>query len=309
MVITMAVPTAPWLLLIFSLPSKRASERVGVWRKLQKYGVLALRNSGYVLPNTPVNQERFEWLATAIRGFKGQASVLHVQAIDDLPSDMLKQQFRDARKPDYTALTREIQQLKPSAQGFSTQLVRLKRRFADLAEIDFFECPLRAKVEEALYKAEHPVATKGLIGKGRVSKMEYQERAWITRPRPGIDRVSSAWLIKRFIDSKATFLFGNNPNLHPEAVPFDMYQAGGFGHEGQNCTFETLCARFGTADKKVRLIGQAIHDADLDDEKFGRTEGVTINQILKGWAKQGIPDDELLHRGMDLIEGLYHSIA
>jgi hypothetical protein len=153
------------------------------------------------------------------------------------------------------------------------------------------------------------VATKGLIGKGRVSKMEYQERAWITRPRPGIDRVSSAWLIKRFIDSKATFLFGNDPNLHPEAVPFDMYQAGGFGHEGQNCTFETLCARFGTADKKVRLIGQAIHDADLDDEKFGRTEGVTINQILKGWAKQGIPDDELLHRGMDLIEGLYHTIA
>jgi hypothetical protein len=309
MVITMSVPTAPWLLLIFSLSSKRSSERVGIWRKLQKYGVLALRNSGYVLPNTPVNQERFEWLATAIRGFKGQASVLHVQAIDDLPSDMLKQQFRDARKPDYTALTREIQQLKPSAQGFPTQLVRLKRRFAEIAEIDFFECPLRAKVEEALYKAEHPVTAKGLIGKGRVSKIEYQERAWITRPRPGIDRVSSAWLIKRFIDSKATFLFGNDPNLHPEAVPFDMYQAGGFGHEGQNCTFETLCARFGTADKKVRLIGQAIHDADLDDEKFGRTEGVTINQILKGWAKQGIPDDELLHRGMDLIEGLYHSIA
>jgi hypothetical protein len=309
MVITMTVPAAPWLLLIFILSSKKASERVGIWRKLQKYGALALRNSGYVLPNTPVNQERFEWLATAIRGFKGQASVLHVQAIDDLPSDMLKQQFRDARKPDYTALTREIQQLKPSAQGFSTQLARLKRRFEEIAEIDFFECPLRAKVEETLYKAEHPVAKQMLIGRGRVSKTDYQERTWITRPRPGIDRVSSAWLIKRFIDSKATFLFGNDPNLHPEAVPFDMYQAGGFGHEGQNCTFETLCARFGTADKKVRLIGQAIHDADLDEEKFGRTEGVTINQILKGWAKQGIPDAELLHRGMDLIEGLYHSIS
>ena len=142
-----------------------------------------------------------------------------------------------------------------------------------------------------------------------MSKMEYQNCAWITRPRPGIDRVSSAWLIKRFIDSKASFLFDSNPAVHPEAVPFDMYQAGGFGHEGEKCTFETLCARFGLADKKVRLIGQAIHDADLDDEKFGRTEGITINQILKGWAKQGIPDDELLRRGMDLIEGLYHSIA
>ncbi len=307
--ITLHSESAPWLLLIFSLPSKKASERVGIWRKLQKYGTLALRNSGYVLPNTPVNQERFEWLATAIRGFKGEASVLQVQAIDDLPSDVLKEQFREERKPDYTALIREVQQLKLSAQGFSTQLARLKRRFEEIAEVDFFESPLRAKAEEALYKAEHPAPTLERAGKGRVSKMEYQNRAWITRPRPGIDRVSSAWLIKRFIDSKATFLFDGNPKAHPEAVPFDMYQPGGFGHEGENCTFETLCARFGTADKRVRLIGQAIHDADLDDGKFGRTEGITINQILKGWAKQGIPDDELLRRGMDLIEGLYHSIA
>ncbi len=309
MVITKKTETAPWLLLIFSLPSKKASERVVVWRKLQKYGTLALRKSGYVLPNTSANQERLEWLATAIRGFKGEASVLQVQAIDDLPSDVLKEQFREVRKSDYTELIREVQQLKPSAQGFSAQVTRLKRRFEEIAEIDFFESPLRAKAEEALYRAEHPVATQVQAGKGRVSKADYQNRIWITRPRPGIDRVSSAWLIKRFIDSKAIFVFDSNPKAHPEAMPFDMYQAGGFGHEGEKCTFETLCTRFGNADKKVRLIGQAIHDADLDDEKFGRTEGITINQILKGWAKQDIPDDELLRRGMDLIEGLYHSIA
>ena len=306
---SISTSTPPWLLLIFSLPSKRASERVGIWRKLQKYGTFALRNSGYVLPNTPVNQERLEWLATAIRGFKGEASVLQVLAIDDLPSDVLKERFREERKPDYTALIREVQQLKPSEQGFSTQLARLKRRFEEIAEIDFFESPLRTKAEETIYKAEHPLTAQAWIGKGRISKTEYQSRVWITRPRPGIDRVSSAWLIKRFIDPKASFLFDSNPTVHPEAVPFDMYQAGGFGHEGEKCTFETLCARFGLADKKVRLIGQAIHDADLDEEKFGRTEGITINQILKGWAKQGIPDDELLNRGIDLIEGLYHSIA
>jgi len=303
----MDVGTAPWLLLIFSLPSKRASERVGVWRKLQKYGTIPLRNSGYLLPNTPSNQERFEWIASSIRGFKGEAPVLQIQAIDDLSPEVLKEQFRIARKPDYAAFVSEVQQLKSSEQGFSAQLTRLKRRLEEITEIDFFECPLRAKAEEVLYKAEHPTRTP--TPKGRVSKMEYQARAWITRPRPGIDRVSSAWLIKRFVDPKATFRFANDPNAHPEAIPFDMYQADGFGHEGQNCTFETLCARFGTPDKKVRLIGHAIHDADLDDDKFGRTEGITINQILKGWAKQGIPDDELLRRGMDLIEGLYHSIA
>ena len=119
-------------MLIFSLPSRRTSERVGIWRKLQKYGTLALRNSGYLLPNTPANQERFEWLATAIRGFKGEASVLQVLAIDDLPSDVLKEKFREERKPDYTALIREVQQLKPSTQGFSIQLARLKRRFEEI---------------------------------------------------------------------------------------------------------------------------------------------------------------------------------
>jgi len=77
----------------------------------------------------------------------------------------------------------------------------------------------------------------------------------------------------------------------------------------RNCTFETLCLRFGIRDKVVHRIGQAIHDADVDDGKLGRTEGITINHVLKGWAKQGIPDDELLRRGMDLIEGLYRSIT
>jgi hypothetical protein len=281
---------APWMLLIFSLPSKRSSERVGIWRKLQKYGTLALRNSGYVLPNTPANQERLEWLAAAIRGFKGEASVLQVLAIDDLPPDVLKEQFREERKPDYTALIRELQQLKSSAPAFSTQLARVKRRFEEIAQIDFFECPLNAKAEEAIYKLEHPVTAQAQVRKGRLSKMEYHNRSWVTRPRPGIDRVSSAWLIQRFVDSNASFLFDSDPRLHPEAVPFDMYQGGGFGHEGEKCTFETLCARFGLADKKVKLIGQAIHDADLDDEKFGRTEDgrskafPMMNCCAEGWT-------------------------
>src|SRR6266568_574370 len=158
--ITSKRSAAPWLLRIFSLPSKKGSERVGVWRKLQKYGTLPLRNSGYVLPNAPANQERLEWLATAIRGFKGEASVLQIQAIDDLPPDALKEQFREGRRPDYTALIRDIEQLKPATQGFTTQLLRLKRRLEEIAEIDFFDCPLRAIAEEDLHKAGQPAATR-----------------------------------------------------------------------------------------------------------------------------------------------------
>jgi hypothetical protein len=298
----------PWLVLVFTLPSGKASERVQIWRKLQKFGSIPFRNAGYLLPNTAVNLERAEWLATAIRSYKGEASILRVQSIDDLSPAMLKEQFRRARSADYAGLLEELQKLKPSATSSAGQVTRLRRRFEEIVAIDFFESPLRVKVEVTLSQAEQPAAKVKTAKKGKASKADYQGRSWITRPRPGIDRVSSAWLIYRFIDSKAKFIFGNDPSAHAKAVPFDMYQSTGFGHEGDSCTFETLCWSFAIADKKVRFIAEAIHDADLEDGKFGRSEGLTINQILQGWAKQDIPDDELLRRGMDLIEGLYNSI-
>lgn len=309
MPISSPIPDAPWLLLVFNLPSEKASQRVGIWRKLQKYGTLPLRNSGYVLPNTATNRERFEWLATSIRGFEGEASVLQVQAIDDLPDSLLKEKFQEERKADYVELTREIKALKATDAGFSVQIGKLKRRLSELIEIDFFESPLRSKAQEALRSAEAPKEAPVPGQKGRANRTDFQHRVWITRNRPGIDRVSSAWLIRRFVDSNAVFIFDQTAEGHPEAVPFDMYQAGGFGHEGDNCTFETLCARFEIADKKVELLAKAIHDADLEDEKFGRVEGIVINQVLRGWADQSISDEELLWRGIDVIEGLYRSIT
>lgn len=282
---------------------------MGIWRKLQKYGTLALRNSGYVLPNNTTNQERFEWLAVSIRGYKGEASVLQVRSIDDLPNEVLKERFRDERKPDYTAFIREVQAVKHSDPGASTQLARLKRRLSEIIEIDFFESPLRGKAQEAMLRAERPVMPSTRLGKGRVSKEDYQNRLWLTRPRPGIDRAASGWLIKKFIDPKAVFIFDSDAGANPDAVPFDMYQTSGFGHEGENCTFEHLCSRFGIRDKRVGLVAKAIHDADIEDDKYGRNEGIVINQVLKGWASQGIGDEELMRRGMDVIEGLYRSIS
>lgn len=297
-----------WFVLLFSLPSERASERVGVWRKLQRYGAIPLRNSGYILPAGTQNQEMFAWLAASIRGSNGMASVLEVQSIDDLPPELLQEQFREARADDYRSLITDIRKLRSAEKGSSAQVSRLKRRFEEIVSIDFFESPLRAKAEDALAKAEHPLRAPVSARKGRLLKRDYQHRIWFTRPRPGIDRVSSAWLITRFIDNNAKFAFGADAGSQPDSIPFDMYQPGGIGHEGEKCTFETLCSCFNLKEKRVQLIGQAIHDADLDDMKFGRTEGVTINQILKGWTKLGLPDEELLRRGMELIEGLYQSI-
>jgi hypothetical protein len=303
-------PAAPWLLLVFSLPTKSASQRVEIWRKLQRYGMLALRSSGYVLPNTSVNQERAEWLAAAIRTYKGQASVVQVQSFDDLPPERLQGLFIEARTRDYQKLLHEAKKLltlSPSRRP-SGRLNRIRRRFLELQAIDFFGNPLRTKIENLLAHADE----SGNARSGRTNKRksaEYVNRLWMTRTRPGIDRVSSAWLIRRFIDPKARFVFGAEPSSHPDAVPFDMFCPEGFGHRGEDCTFETLCKQFSIGDASVHRIAQIIHDADLGDEKFGRIEGLGLDKALNGWAKQDLPDDELLQRGMDLIEGLYESLA
>lgn len=302
MTITSSLEAPPWLLLVFTLPSTKASERVQIWRKLQRFGSIPFRNAGYILPNDPLHQERFEWVATAVRGHGGEASVLQIQAIDDTSPAQQEEAFRKARTADYSALIEEAGKLKPSG------VPRLRRRYEEIVAIDFFGSPLRSKAAEVLARAERPETTAIAPAKVSVSKDDYQRRIWLTRPRPGIDRVSSAWLISRFIDAAPQFAFGSNPSEHPDAVPFDMFHGSGFSHEADHCTFETLCLAFEVNDKKALQIAEAIHDADLEDGKFGRAEGNTMNQILKGWAAQGIPDDELLRRGMDLTEGLYHSI-
>jgi hypothetical protein len=309
MSVTSQSENPPWLLLVFSLPSSRASQRVEVWRKLQRAGALALRSSGYVLPNSAGNQEKLEWLAAAIRSYKGQASVAQVQAFDDLPHKRLQQLFLEARGHDYERLMGELKRIVtlPVARRPAGRLSRLRKRLQEVIALDFFHSPLRGKVEALLARADEPEpAIRVRRGKGKLQ--QYAKRTWITRPRPGIDRVSSAWLIRRFVDSQARFIFGDEPGSHPDAIPFDMFSADGFGHRGEDCTFETLYKEFAIRDGKVKRIAQIIHDADLGDEKFGRPEGEGIDRVLNGWAAQDISDDELLQRGMDLVEGLYYGM-
>jgi len=294
---------ANWILLIFNLPAKQASQRVEVWRKLKRYGALPLESGGYLLPNTAATLEHFEWLATAIRKFKGQASVLQVQSVDEYPDDQLRQRFVDARSRDFEQLLTELKKLsgsrKPAAAG---TLGRIRRRFQETTAIDFFNSPLRSRVEAGLARADQSGSS---TVHQKTVKAEHLNRTWITRPRPGIDRVSSAWLIRRFIDRNAKFVFDADPGRHPKAIPFDMFQGGGFGHRGEDCTFETLCKEFGIRDAKVLAIAQMVHDADLQDEKFGRNEAIGLDRVLIGWAQQDISDDDLLQRGMQLIEGFY----
>src|SRR3984893_8498129 len=176
----MSVPLpkeVPWLLLVFSLPARSASQRVQIWRKLQRYGMLALRSSGYVLPNTALNQERMEWLATAIRTYKGQASVVQVQGFDDLPSEHLKQLFVEARSRDYQKLLHEAKKvlaLSPRRR-LGGRLNRIRRRFLELQDIDFFGNPLRTKVENLLAHADKSETAKS-VHKDKRKFAEYINR-------------------------------------------------------------------------------------------------------------------------------------
>ena len=298
-----------WLLLVFTLPTKRASQRVEIWRKLQRYGSVALGNSGYLLPKGSSNEECFQWLATAIRKYGGEASVVHVESIDNLTTPQLIGRFSEARAHEYQELIRELQKFTSTrADGRGdARLGRLRNRFQEIAEVDFFDSPMRNRMRELLAQASQTRAAKPAAQANKVDVKNYRGRVWVTRPRPGVDRCASAWLIRNFIDRKARFAFAPEDRVPAGAVPFDMFHTEGFGHRGDDCTFETLERQFHIRDSRVALIGQIIHDADLLDDRFGRKEGYGIDEILKGWARQGVPDDTLLQRGMELIEGLYHA--
>jgi hypothetical protein len=256
------------------------------------------------LPNDVANREKFEWLATTIRSARGDASVVEVQSIDNCPAPLLKKRFSEARADAYRELLSQVAGAQ-SSKVSPTEIARLRQRFQEISTIDFFGSPMRDQVERALAALSTPRKTDSDTMK--ISPGDYRRRIWITRPRPGVDRVMSAWLIRKYVDPRARFAFAGGENKPKNAVPFDMYE-GGFGHRGDDCTFETLTKAFRIRDKSVQIMGQIVHDADLFDEKFGRREGFGIDEVMKGWAQQNLSDAQLLDRGMELAEGLYHSL-
>ena len=209
-----------WLLLTFTLPAKQASQRVEIWRKLQRYGTVPLGNSGYLLPNNPVNEERFQWLATAIRKYRGDASIARVQSIDNISTPQLIERFAEAREPEYQELIRQLQEfssLPPQKQAVG-RLSRLRSRFQEIVEVDFFGSPLQKRVGELLSRADAARVATRIPAFAAIRPRDYKSRVWVTRPRPGVDRSASAWLIRRFIDAKARFAFAPEDRVPPEAM-------------------------------------------------------------------------------------------
>ena len=295
-----------WLLLLFSLPTNRNTERVAVWRRLKKMGAVQIKTSTYLLPDEPAQYEQFQWLAQQIRDYGGDSTLVRAQEIEGLTREKVVSLFNATRDKEYVDLKKALQGFisrgrKSDAEFAAAELERLTKQFRELRQIDFFDSPRGHDVAMLLRRAEGP---------GRSAKLrtldakQYCGRTWLTRPRPEVDRVGSAWLISKFIDPKATFVFAPTAQAVPEAISFDMLDAE-FSHHGNCCTFETFTKRFAILDKAVAKIGEMIHDADLDDARFQRVECVGIDRVLKGWAKEGVPDDEILRRGFECFDALY----
>ena len=295
----------PWLLLLYSLPTHRNTERVAVWRRFKKIGALQLTTSTYLLPDQPTHYEHFQWLAKLIRDSGGEATLIRVREIEGLSNEKLVEMFSDARDKEYAVVSKALRALERSRKtraNDADELDRLTRQFRAIRGTDFFESTRGQEIEIRLRKIEEGHQSKGTLPK--IDPANYRGRTWLTRPRPEIDRVGSGWLIRKFIDPEAQFAFARHISAKPDAVSFDMLDAE-FSHVGEDCTFETLTKRFVIRDKAVQKIGEMIHDADLEDDKFQRTECVGIDCILKGCAKEGLPDEEILRRGFECFDALY----
>jgi hypothetical protein len=307
-----------WLCLLFFLPTKRAQARVQAWRRLQRAGAVLLNNSAYVLPASPDSREDLEWIKQEIVGSGGQAMVLGARAPDAPTEEAIVAAFRTARSRDFEALgadaARLVRLARRQSGSASRQLTqslrRLRERFEEKAAIDFVNAPGREEVAAVLEQLDQLTGRSRRMTPSRTTAAnaaDYRDKAWVTRPQPGVDRMSSAWLIRRFVDSDARFVFGP-PTATPGAIPFDTFEAE-FGHHGSHCTFETLCERFGIADPAVRHIGRIVHDLDLKEPKYNERETATIGRLVDGLRRAHHEDDALLQSGIDMFEALYQSLA
>jgi hypothetical protein len=283
-----------------------------VWRRLKKFGAIQLKASTYVLPDEPTHYERFQWLVKEIVDTGGDATLVRVKDIEGMPPAAIVALFNEARAQDYDEiaepLTRLIKQRKArkeSRETFTNELEKVRRRFQEICEIDYFQSSRGEDLGRLLDQAEALEApSKKPETETRLPAEDYRGKTWVTRPRPEIDRVGSAWLIRKFIDAQAKFVFADTPAEFPDAIPYDMFEVE-FSHHGERCTFETLIARFRIRDRVVLKLAELIHDADVEDDKFHQVDGFRVEKIFKGFAKQGLNDQQILSKGFECFDALY----
>jgi len=316
---------AQWLLLIHQLPPKPDYLRVKVWRRLQRLGAIAIKNSVYVLPRSEQAQEDFQWVLQEIAPQGGEASICEARFVQGLSDAQVEAMFRSARDADYAVVAEEARRAREDLPRRATiaperrqqgeaELARLKRRRDEIVAIDFLGAPGRVTADAALTALESRLraASVTAAGHGRASKptapTRMHGRTWVTRKGIHIDRIASAWLIRKCIDPKARFRFVAAKGYRPAAgeLRFDMFAAE-YTHQGDHCTFEVLLQRFGLDDPALRHIAEIVHDIDLKDCKFRRPEAPGIERLIAGICMSQPQDPQRLTRGAAVFDDLYRS--
>jgi hypothetical protein len=296
------------------MPAQPSGFRVKVWRKLQEIGAIAVKNGVYLLPLTPASLEHFQWLRQEIQDAKGEAAIFAADAVGSTESQEIVRAFREARDADYLAILEDLDTLEKvladdEERSSSDELTRLRQQLDRVVSIDFFEAPRRSETLAACRRCEAlvraPIPTAEPIAACRTST--YRNRRWVTRKRPHIDRLASAWLIRRYIDSEARFAFvDEGARLRKDDVPFDMFGVD-FDHRGDDCTFETLRKAFGLEEPALEAIARVVHDADLKDGKFGRRDAEGIERAVRALGTR-LADRKALEVCLHLFDGLFEIV-
>jgi len=308
-----------WLLLIHQIPPKPAYLRVKIWRRLQRIGALPVKSSVYVLPAGDARAEDFQWTAREIVSLGGEASVCRAQFVEGLSDTEVTAMFHRARGGEYTEvadtanqLCRKLARASRARRAESVgAAARLRRRFEEIAEIDFLSAPgreaadaaLRA-LERALLPEPEPPEQPAIV---RLRREDHQRRTWVTRRGVHVDRMASAWLIRRFIDAKPRFKLVAPEGYRPAAgeIRFDMFEAE-LTHVGSDCTFEVILARFDLAgDPGLAAIARIVHELDVRDGRYDLPEIAGIGAVVNAIAAANRSDEDRLTRSAAVFDDLY----
>lgn len=305
-----------WLILVHRIPPRPLYLRAKMRQRLAGVGAVAVKNAVYLLPHGADALEDLQWIAQEIEAGGGDAHLFEGDFVDGVANDAAVGQFKEARNADYDELAAAAHAAMKTARSaaavadLESSHIRLARRFEEIRRIDFFDAERRAVAEEALATIETRLQ-KDRKEETRMLKAnpELRGKTWVTRPGVKIDRMASAWFIRRFVDPKARFRFAEPSVPKKEGeVRFDMI-GGDFTHEEDRCTFETLIGRVGVPDKGVRAIAEIVHDLDLKDGKFGREETAGLRMMLDGLVARTESDDERIERALVIFDDLHEALG
>mgnify|MGYP003346829913 CR=1 FL=1 len=310
-----------WLILIHQLPAKPAYARVKAWRRLQALGAVTVKNAVYALPASEDSREDFAWLAKEIAEMGGEAIVLEANLVEGLNDHDMQALFDGARDEDYARIAEEARAVAErrgeeaddrELAEKAAQVARLRKQLDQVVAIDFFGSNGRLAAQGLVSGLEAEMQGRDVMTSVEPAPPAgpLTRRTWVTRRQIQVDRIASAWLIRRFIDREARFKFVPSSGYLPEAgeLRFDMFE-GEFTHQGDRCTFEVLLNHAGLSDAALTAIGEIIHDIDLKDDKYGRAETAGVKSLIAGIATPTADDEQRLARGAVLLDGLYDSFA